>query len=356
MALDLPRERALAPGGAPAAGGCPPSGWALRSGSVPCSSACLVGPAGLGVRGVLLELLDAVPLVEVDSGLSVTQQAIFWEIRLPRVVLGVLVGATLAAAGTAYQGVFRNPLADPYLLGVSSGAGLGATLGIVAGGGESARSASRCSRSSAGCWASPRRTPSAAPSGGGRGAVVIVLAGVAVGAFFNAIQNFVQQQYDDSLLSVYSWMLGRLSTDGWTDVLIALPYVVRVVRRHPGHRRMLDVMAVGDVEAASLGVDPVRVRLRAGAGRDPGHRGGRQRERADRLRRDRGPARGAAAVRRRYHTLLPLSLLLRRGVPGARRRRRPAALAPAEVPIGVVTAVVGAPFFLVVLRRHKGGL
>ena len=96
---------------------------------------CLVGPADLGVRGVLLELLDAVPLVEVDSGLSVTQQAIFWEIRLPRVVLGALVGATLAVAGTAYQGVFRNPLADPYLLGVSSGAGLGATLGIVAGGG-----------------------------------------------------------------------------------------------------------------------------------------------------------------------------------------------------------------------------
>ncbi|MGH3336085.1 MAG: iron chelate uptake ABC transporter family permease subunit, partial [Nocardioides sp.] len=75
---------------------------------------CLVGPAGLSVSGVLLELLDAVPGVEVDSGMSLTQQAIFWEIRLPRVVLGVLVGAMLAVAGTAYQGVFRNPLADPY--------------------------------------------------------------------------------------------------------------------------------------------------------------------------------------------------------------------------------------------------
>ena len=99
------------------------------SASVRVLIGCLVGPAGLSVRGVLLELLDAVPVVEVDSGLSVTQQAIFWEIRLPRVVLGVLVGAMLAVAGTAYQGVFRNPLADPYLLGVSSGAGLGATLG-----------------------------------------------------------------------------------------------------------------------------------------------------------------------------------------------------------------------------------
>ncbi|MFL6004202.1 MAG: iron chelate uptake ABC transporter family permease subunit, partial [Nocardioides sp.] len=72
---------------------------------------CLVGPAGLSVSGVLLELLDAIPGVEVDSGMSLTQQAIFWEIRLPRVVLGVLVGAMLAVSGTAYQGVFRNPLA-----------------------------------------------------------------------------------------------------------------------------------------------------------------------------------------------------------------------------------------------------
>lgn len=117
----------------------------------------LVGPAGLHVRGVLLELVDALPLVRADSGLSEMQQAILWEIRLPRVVLAVLVGATLALAGTAYQGVFRNPLADPYLLGVSSGAGLGATLGIVAAA-RSVRWACHRSRSPAACWGSRRRT------------------------------------------------------------------------------------------------------------------------------------------------------------------------------------------------------
>ena len=81
----------------------------------------LVGPAGLTARSVLLDLLDAIPGVHVDSGLTPQQHAILWQIRLPRVVLGALVGATLAIAGAAYQGVFRNPLADPYLLGVSSG-------------------------------------------------------------------------------------------------------------------------------------------------------------------------------------------------------------------------------------------
>ena len=88
-----------------------------------CST--LVGPAGLSARGVLLDLLNGLPLVDIDSGLTAQQHAILWNIRLPRVVLGALVGATLAIAGAAYQGVFRNPLADPYLLGVSSGAGLG---------------------------------------------------------------------------------------------------------------------------------------------------------------------------------------------------------------------------------------
>jgi iron complex transport system permease protein len=365
MALDLPRERRGAAAGARArALRVLASRPRLRLTSIAigvlvCLGSvlvgCLVGPAGLGVRGVLLELLDAVPGVEVDSGLSVNQQAIFWEIRLPRVVLGVLVGAMLAAAGTAYQGVFRNPLADPYLLGVSSGAGLGATLGIVAGGGVG-----------------PIGIPLLAFAGGllgvvatyvlgssvgsGRGAVVIVLAGVAVGAFFNAIQNFVQQRYDDSLLSVYSWMLGRLSTDGWTDVWIALPYVVLTCGVILLYRRTLDVMAVGDVEAASLGIDPARVRLvlvltatlgTAAVVSVSGLIGfvGIVVPHAVRL------LFGAG-----HQTLLPLALLFGAAFLVLADVVARTALAPAEVPIGVVTAVIGAPFFLVVLRRHKGEL
>ena len=89
------------------------------------------GPADLGMKAVIQELLDRLPLIHFDSGLSSRQQAILFEIRLPRVVLGLLVGSMLATAGGAYQGVFRNPLADPYLLGVAAGAGFGATLAIV---------------------------------------------------------------------------------------------------------------------------------------------------------------------------------------------------------------------------------
>ena len=88
-----------------------------------------VGPVSLGVRGVVLGLLDRLPLVDVDSGLTPQEAAVLWELRVPRVVLGGLVGGTLALAGASYQGVFRNPLADPYLLGVAAGAGLGLALG-----------------------------------------------------------------------------------------------------------------------------------------------------------------------------------------------------------------------------------
>lgn len=326
-------------------------GAAAVAGAVLFSS--LVGPAGLNARGVLLELLDSLPLVHVESGLTEMQRAILWEIRLPRVALAVLVGATLALAGTAYQGVFRNPLADPYLLGVSSGAGLGATIGIVAGGAVGPLGVPPLAF--AGGILGVAATYLLGNTIGGRGGtVVIVLAGVAVSAFFSAIQNFIQQRYDDSLMAVYSWMLGRLSTDGWSEVVIALPYVVVACAVILLHRRTLDVMAVGDVEAASLGVNPARVRLvlilaatlgTAAAVSVSGLIGfvGIVVPHAVRL------LFGAA-----HHTLLPLAMMFGAAFLVLADVVARSALQPAEVPIGVVTAIVGAPFFLVVLRRHQG--
>jgi iron complex transport system permease protein len=97
-----------------------------------------IGPAGLGVGRIVREVLSHVPFLGIDSPFTEREDAILWELRAPRVVLGVLVGAMLASAGAAYQGVFRNPLADPYLLGAAAGAGLGATLviGYGIGGGD----------------------------------------------------------------------------------------------------------------------------------------------------------------------------------------------------------------------------
>lgn len=313
----------------------------------------LVGPAGLTPRGVLLELVDLLPFVHVDSGLSERQQVILWELRVPRVVLGAVVGAMLAIAGATYQGVFRNPLADPYLLGVSSGAGLGATLAIVAGGALGTGIIPPAAFVG-GMVAVMATYALGRTVGAGRTEVVIILAGVAVGAFANAVQTFFLQRHDDSLRQVYSWMLGRLATDGWSDVVTVLPYVVVAVGVIAMHRRTLDVMAVGDVEASSLGIAPARVRLVLIAVATLGTAAvvsvsgligfvGIVIPHAVRL-----------VIGPGHRLLLPLSMLVGGAFLVLADVVARTAMAPAEMPIGVVTAAIGAPFFLLVLRRSRG--
>ncbi len=313
----------------------------------------LVGPAGLTPQGVLLELLGRLPLVDVDSGLTQRQQVILWEIRIPRVVLGAIVGATLAIAGATYQGVFRNPLADPYLLGVSSGAGLGATLAIVVGG--AAASTMVPPAAFAGGMIAVLATIALGRGvGGARSEVVIILAGVAVAAFASAIQTFFMQRHDETLRQVYSWMLGRLTTSGWSEVTRVLPYVVVAVAVIFLFRRTLDVMAVGDVEAATLGIAPARVRLvlisvatlgTAAVVSVSGLIGFVGIVIPHAVRMVIGPG---------HRLLLPVSLLVGGAFLVLADVVARTAMSPAELPIGVVTAAIGAPFFLFVLRRSRG--
>jgi len=313
----------------------------------------LVGAVGMSARGVLAEVADHLPFVSIESGLGDREAAIVWDLRLPRVVLAALVGATLAAAGAAYQGVFRNPLADPYLLGVAAGAGLGATVGIVTAGPAAAVVPAAAF---AGALAAVILTYAlGGAAGGGRSGTTLVLAGVSVAAFFTAAQTFLQQRHADTVREVYSWILGRLSTVGWAEVGLLAPYAAVSLLVLLLHRRLLDVLAVGEEEAGTLGVSAARVRLVVVA--------------AATL----GTAAAVAvsglvgfvgivvphAVRllagSSYRVILPLSILggaafLVLADLGARTL-----VSPAEVPLGVITAFVGAPFFAVVLRSGRRG-
>lgn len=313
----------------------------------------LVGAVGLSPRAVLAELADRLPVISVDSGLGERSAAIVWDLRLPRVVLAALVGATLAAAGASYQGVFRNPLADPYLLGVAAGAGLGATLGIV---GTGPASPLVPAAAFAGAVVAVLLTYAlGSAAGGGRSGTTLVLAGVAVAAFFTAVQTFVQQRHADTVREVYSWILGRLSTVGWSEVTLLAPYAAVSLVVLLFHRRLLDVLAVGEEEAATLGVSASRVRLVVVAAATLGTAAavavsgligfvGIVVPHAVRL-----------LVGSSYRVILPLSVLggaafLVLADLGARTLA-----APAEVPLGVITAFVGAPFFAVVLRSSRRG-
>ena len=224
----------------------------------------LGGAAGLPVGGTAEALLDKLPFVDIHTGLGPVQQSVLDQIRLPRVVLATLVGALLAQAGAAYQGVFRNPLSDSGTIGASAGAGMAATLVIVYGGGPE--------HTVAGIGA----VPLAAFVGGlggvlasyvlgtlvGRGGTAsLILAGVAVSSFVGAVQTFVMQRSTADVRQVYSWLFGSFAGADWSLVRLALPYAVISVLIVTVHARHLDVLALGDDEAATLGLHPVRTRL-----------------------------------------------------------------------------------------------
>lgn len=330
------------------------TGWALALGLFAVAGSALigvvVGSAGLDPGAVVRELLDGLPGVSLDSGLTDVEQAILWDIRLPRVVLGAMVGGILATAGATYQGVFRNALADPYLLGVAAGAGLGATMSFAL----TDDTTFLTWFALVGGIAAVALTYALGRSAGGRSATSLILAGVAVAAFATAVQTYVLQRNVETLREVYSWILGRLNTVGWSDVVGLLPYVIVTSLVLVSSRRLLDVLSIGDDEAGALGVNVRRVRAlliiaatlaTAAAVSVSGLIGfvGIIVPHTIRL-----------VFGWSYRVIVPLSLLFGASFLMLADIVARTVVAPAELPIGVVTAFLGAPFFLLVLRTMRG--
>jgi iron complex transport system permease protein len=314
-----------------------------------------IGPVQIGAGSIVESALSHVPFVHVHSPLGTVQEAVLWQLRAPRVVLAGLVGGMLAIAGSAYQGVFRNPLADPYLLGVAAGAGLGATIAIAY----------------ASVGTSGQLVPVAAflgatvavvlayvlgrSVGAARATGALVLAGVTVAAFMTALQTFVQQQRTDTLRDVYSWLLGGFSTSTWSDVGVAAPYIVVSSAVLVLHRRVLDVLSLGDEEAASLGIDVGRVRLLIVAAATAGTAAAVSVSGLIGFVGIIVPHTVRLLVSTSYRAVVPLSLVLGAGFLVLTDVLARTVLSPQELPIGVITAFFGAPFFALVLRASRSG-
>lgn len=314
----------------------------------------LQGAGGLPLSGVARALVGALPGVDVAQTLTAQQEGVLWQIRLPRTVLATLVGASLAMAGAGYQGVFRNPLADPYLLGVSAGAGLGAVLALGFGLDLA--------------WGPVGALPAAAFIGAllavtgsvlvarasFRDPATLLLAGVAMAALFSAAQTFALQRLDQTRArEVLSWLFGRLATHGWQPVSLLLPYVLLAGVVLLLHARHLDVLRLGDDEARALGLHPARSRLvvvtaatliTAAAVSVSGLIGfvGLVTPHVVRL-----------VVGHSYRLLVPLSALVGGAFLALADVGARTLAAPAELPVGVITALVGAPFFCYILWRGK---
>jgi iron complex transport system permease protein len=312
----------------------------------------LVGPVDLGALNVVHATFAHV--FGLHSPLSGADDAILWQLRLPRVVLGAFVGGTLAAAGAAYQGVFRNPLADPYLLGAAAGAGLGATLVAAYAPGSGLSGDLLPVAAFAGAAVAVLAAYILGRSAGAAaGPAALILAGVTIAAFFTALQIFVQQQHVDTVQAVYSWLLGRLSTAGWREVGIIAPYAIASWLILLGHRRLLDVLAVGDDEAAALGVNVARVRLLVVIAATTATAAAVAVSGLIAFVGIIVPHTIRLLVGGSYRVLMPLSIIVGAGFLVFADVIARTIMSPAELPIGVVTAFFGAPFFAVVLRTGR---
>jgi iron complex transport system permease protein len=270
-------------------------------------------------------------------------------------MLAGLAGATLAMSGATYQGVFRNPLADPYLIGVATGAALGATVVAVTDTNASWHGLSALPLAAfAGALISVVVVYGVARSGNTVPATTLILAGVALSSLATALTSYLMLQNTSNTLSVFSVVLGSFNTATWTKIAWVLPYAVPSAAIILAHGRILNVMNLDEEQARGLGIDVERTKLiLLGAA---------------------SLAAAAAvsvcgtigfvglivphAVRLMWgpdnRQLLPMSILLGAAfLIGADLIARTVDR-PSEVPVGIITAFCGVPFFLYLLRRSRG--
>lgn len=288
------------------------------------------------------------------AAISPTNATILYEIRLPHTILIALTGAALAGSGTAYQGLFRNPLADPYLIGVASGAGLGAVSVM----------ARDWPKELLGFYA----VPAAAFAGAlltvaivywiarlGKTVPVttLILAGVAVSSFATALSSFLMLHSESELRRAIAWLLGGAALNGWSPVVAMLPYVVIGIGALLLSGHQLNVLQAGEEQAQQLGLPVERVKLMliiaaslaaAAAVAFSGMIGfiGLVVPHALRL-----------IWGGDHHKLLPLSLLGGASALLIADILARMAFAPEVIPVGILTALSGVPFFLWLLRRAK---
>lgn len=300
-------------------------------------------------------LLAKLPLVNITPDWSSATETIILEIRLPRVILAGLVGAALATAGATYQGLFRNPLADPYLIGTAQGAALGAVIGFLLPGNWQTATGFTIIPILAfiGALVSTAVVYSIARVGKALPVTTLILAGVALGALLSSIVSYLIISSGDKIHGIMFWLMGNFSLSQWSEVRIILPYVVAGIAVILIYSRLLNVMQLDEEQAQQLGINVERYKLiflaaatliTAAAVSFVGIIGfvGIIIPHAVRL------IWGAD-----HRFLIPLSVLTGAVFLIVADLIARIILAPTEIPIGVITAICGAPFFLYLLRRRK---
>ncbi|MCJ7537523.1 MAG: iron chelate uptake ABC transporter family permease subunit [Anaerolineales bacterium] len=305
----------------------------------------------------IIRIITAASTFQPDPELvSETMTTIVLQLRLPHSILIAIAGSALAASGAGYQGLFQNPLADPYLIGVASGAGLGAVLAMSI------------------SWPANLLGYFSIPVAAFVGAAItviivyrlarfgnalsitnLILAGVAVGSFASALTSFIMLQSVGEVRRAISWLLGGSTISGWAPVIASLPYIAISLGILVTAGYALNVLQFGDEQAQQLGLPVERIKLliilaaslaTATAVSFTGVIGFIGLIVPHMVRILWGPD---------YRKLIPLSILAGATTLLIADLLARTLLAPQEIPVGVITALAGAPFFLWILRRFQRG-
>jgi iron complex transport system permease protein len=293
-----------------------------------------------------------VGLIDRPDDVTRSAEVIVFQLRLPRVLLAAVVGAALAASGTVFQGLFRNALADPAIIGVSSGAALGAVLVIVTVGAGSLGAFAVPLAAFVGAIGTAFVVYRLARIGPAVHVATLLLAGIAIAAVISSLMSLVMSFSGEDIRDIYAWLLGGLVSQGWRSIAVVLPVVIVGVAGAGLVVHELNLVALGEERAVQLGVEVGRLKRRAIAV---------------------GALLAAAAVSVAGvigFVGLMTPHLLRLVIGADHRRLLPASIlggatlliladlvartviSPSELPVGVVTALLGGPFFLFLLRRE----
>jgi iron complex transport system permease protein len=313
-----------------------------------------LGSVSIQAGTVIGVLLDHLPYLDVAQAWPDTFETIIFKVRLPHTILIAITGAALGGSGAAYQGLFRNPLADPYIIGVASGAGLGAVAAMAL------------------HWPEGWLGYYWIPLGAFVGALVtillvynlarvgrmiplttLILSGVAIGTFNSAVTSFLMLRSNEQIHRAISFLLGGSTMSGWRPVVAALPYMAVgvVLLVFSGH--LLNVLQFGEEQAKQMGLSVERAKFfvvvtasltTAVAVSFSGVIGFVGLIVPHLMRMFWGPD---------YRRLIPLSILAGSSVLLGADLLARILIAPQVLPVGIVTALIGTPFFLWVLRRAK---
>jgi len=317
-----------------------------------------IGPMQIPALDVLKVIVKNLPLLGnlVEGGSSPLKEAVVIQVRLPRIFAAAIVGIALAVAGVVLQGLLRNPMADPYVIGISAGASLGASLAITFGIGFS-------------LWGVLNSVPlmafitalctvfivyNIARKGGGVPMLTLLLVGVAVNSFLLAVVSFIEMVSGEALHVIIFWMLGSFAVCNWNYVKIALPFVTVGVVLIYVFARDLNIILLGEEQAHHLGVDIERLKkimlvcaslITAAAVSISGIIGfiGLIIPHITRI-----------LVGPDHRILIPSSALAGAIVLILCDTIARTIIRPAELPVGIITSLLGCPFFIYLLRERKG--